>query len=104
MMAAGPRGLPLPVELGTYPGSSSAVATQTISPRSAAERNDGSAKIVEQRPADHQPPPYDGGEAGVAAYDPTLPTNENLDQCLERHHITGTYFMEWPQSGLYADV
>jgi len=96
-MTPGPRGLPLPVvlpiELGSFPGSSgssSALPTREISSRSGAERNNGSGDNDDHRPADHWLPPYDGGEAGVAAYDPTLPTNENLDQCLERHHITGT--------------
>ncbi|MCJ1246585.1 hypothetical protein MMC30_003794 [Trapelia coarctata] len=96
-MAAGPRGLPLPypMELTSFPGSSgssSALPTRNISPRPGTERNDGSSNIVTQRPVEHGLPPYDGGEAGVAGYDPNLPTNENLDQCLERHHITGIAF------------
>ena len=103
-MTAGPRGLPLPIpiELERFPGSSglsSALPNRAISSRPGVERKDGSSNNGDQRSANHWLPQHDGGEAGVGVggYDPTLPTNENLDQCLERHHITGMSHVSCPK-------
>jgi hypothetical protein len=71
------------VEMGSViPGSWS-------TPEQKEEHQGSLVQHVEQLPLPSPGLRHRPGDEEAPLFDPNLPTNELLDECLERHHITG---------------